>query len=135
MESRILASRANGLLSDHIILMGRDSTERVSSVVIFGGTSFCGPPGAAPLIRVAPTAEQRIAAGDPGTAPRIGCAQGLAFPFGRGRVVVLGDANGFVTAQERMVGKKTVKVGLGMSDVENRQLTINVLHWLSGALK
>lgn len=135
MESRILATRENRLLSDHMILRGRDSTERVGSVVIFGGTSLCGPPAAAPLIRVAPTAEQRIAAGDPGTAPRIGCAQGLAFPFGRGRVVVLGDANGFVTAQERMVNNKPVKVGLSMSDADNRQLTLNALHWLSGALR
>jgi hypothetical protein len=135
MESRIVASRRNRLLSDHLILMGRDSTERVSGVVIFGGTSFCGPGDAAPLIRVAPTAEQRIAPGDPGTAPRVGCAQGLAFSLGRGRVVVLGDANGFVTAQERMVGNKAVKVGLSMSDSDNRQLTLNVVHWLSGALK
>jgi hypothetical protein len=50
-------------------------------------------------------------------------------------VVVLGDANGFVTAQERMVGNKAVKVGLSMSDSDNRQLTLNIVHWLSGALK
>ena len=135
MESRILANRPNRLLADHIILMGRDSTERVSGVVIFGGTSFCGPRDAAPLIRVGPTAEQRIALGDPGTAPRLGCAQGLAFSLGLGRVVVLGDANGFVTAQERMVGNKVVKVGLSMPDSDNRQMTLNVVHWLSGALR
>jgi len=135
MESRILASRGNRLLSDHVILLGRDSTERVRGVVIFGGTSVCGPPNATPLIRIGPTAEQRIAAGDPGSAPRVGCAQGLAFSLGRGRVVVLGDANGFVTAQERTVGNKVVKVGLSMSDSDNRQLTLNAVHWLSGALK
>jgi hypothetical protein len=134
MESRILASRENGLLTDHLILGGRDSTERVSRVVIFGGTSFCGPPNSAPLIRVGATGEQRIAAGDPGQAAHVGCAQGIAFSLGRGRVVVLGDANGFVTAQERSVGAKQVKVGLSMSEADNRQFTLNALHWLSGAL-
>jgi hypothetical protein len=131
MESRVLASRANGLLTEHAITRGRDGSERVSAVVLFGGTSMCGPRGSDVLIRVGPTAEQRIAAGDPGESQALGCGQALAFAFGKGRVVVTGDANGFVTAQERDLGTKRAKVGLGMSDAQNRQFTLNAVHWLS----
>jgi hypothetical protein len=133
MESIVVISRANGLLSSHPITDGQHPTERVERVVV-GGTSLCGPDGASTLFRVARSAEQRIAEGTPGADPRLGCAQGIAFAHGRGRVVALADANWFVTAQIRDYGSKRVRLGLSMTDAQNRQLTLNAVHWLSQAL-
>lgn len=134
LDGRVLASRANGLLAEHPITNGRDSTERVSEVVLFGGTSLCGPATSAVLVRLGDAAEQRTMGPFPASVPSRGCAQALALRVGRGRVVVLGDANGFVTAQERDLGTRRTKVGLSMSDVQNRQFVLNALHWVSGLI-
>jgi hypothetical protein len=57
-----------------------------------------------------------------------GDSQGLAFEFGQGRVVVLGEA-GMLTAQ--VEGGKP----FGFNETkENRQFALNLMHWLTRLL-
>jgi hypothetical protein len=52
-------SRANGLLGPHPITHGRDSAERVETVVTFTGQSLGVPTGASALLVLSPTAMDR----------------------------------------------------------------------------
>jgi hypothetical protein len=61
-----------------------------------------------------------------------GRAQGIAFRFGRGRVVVLGEA-GMLSAQ--LGAAKGMPFGMNRPGIDNRQLALNIVHWLSGLLK
>lgn len=61
-----------------------------------------------------------------------GRAQGIAFRFGRGRVVVLGEA-GMLSAQ--LGAAKGIPFGMNRPGIDNRQLALNIVHWLSGLLK
>ena len=81
------------------------------------------PPGAT-AVRVQPSEQAAISAA--------GRAQGLVFGFGRGRVVVLGEA-AMLSAQ--MTGPGGMKFGMNRPGIDNRQLALNIVHWLSGLLK
>jgi len=52
--------RENGLLGTHLILQGRNDGERVSRVVSFTGQSLSIPAGADVLLRLSPTAQDRL---------------------------------------------------------------------------
>ncbi len=99
-ESRmdpLIFGRRNNLLGDHPITRGRDSSERLDRVGTFGGQSLRGPEGSIPFLKLGTTAVDR-ATPDNKTVSAAGRAQGLAFTFGKGRVVVLGEA-GALSAQ------------------------------------
>ena len=55
-----------------------------------------------------------------------GQAQGLAFHFGKGRVVVLGEG-AMVTAQV----EHRRPYGMNTPDNDNRQFVLNLMYWLS----
>lgn len=57
-----------------------------------------------------------------------GRAQGIVFDFGKGRVVVLGEA-AMLSAQ--MIGPGGMKFGMNRPGIDNRQLALNIMHWLS----
>jgi hypothetical protein len=139
--SFLVFARGNGLLGDHAILRGRDTTEAVGRVVTFTGQSLSVPAGAVPLLVLSPTAVDRppptrepdeARAASPTSAA--GRAQGVALPFGRGRVVVLGEAACLSAQIAAIPGRPTVTMGMNAPGNDDRQLTLNVLHWLSGAL-
>jgi len=142
-------SRANGRLGGHPITNGRDSTEAVSLVRAFTGQSLSIPEGAVALMRLSPTAREapdqnalNAAAADtlpqPGSDPDrhgrsvSGRAQGIAFPLGKGRVVVLGEA-AMLSAQliRFQNGGSDVKFGMNTPGTDDRQFALNVVHWLS----
>jgi len=143
--STLVYSRMNGLLADHAITRGRDSTERVSTVIAFTGQSLKGPPGSVaflklgdgardlPLRTFASARSWSLAMKD--TQPAVGRSQGIAFTFGRGRVVVLGEA-AMLSAQliVRPDGP-AFRMGMNRAGIDNRQLALNIMHWLSGALR
>ena len=58
-------------------------------------------------------------------------AQGIALEFGIGRIVVLADA-AMLTAQ---TGFRGYRFGMNVTGVDNKQLGLNIMHWLSGLLK
>jgi len=59
-----------------------------------------------------------------------GRVQGLAMKFGKGRVVVLGEA-GMLSAQ---IDNKGRVFGMNYPNVDNRQFALNIMHWLSRLL-
>ena len=81
------------------------------------------PPGAT-AVRVQPSKQAAISAA--------GRAQGIVFGFGKGRVVVLGEA-AMLSAQ--LSGPGGMKFGMNRPGIDNRQLALNIVHWLSGLLK
>ncbi|MCZ6794189.1 MAG: hypothetical protein O7J95_11315, partial [Planctomycetota bacterium] len=64
--------------------------------------------------------------------PAKGRAQGLALEFGKGRVVVLGEA-GFLSAQ--LVGPRRRPFGMNVPGTDNRQLALNLMRWLARHLR
>jgi hypothetical protein len=128
----ILYSRENHLLADHSIAKGRNDSERVNRVMTFVGQSLRGPEGSDAFLKLADTATDRIPGDPPKDSSAAGRAQALAFKFGKGRVVVLGDA-AMLSAQ--LTGSDNQPFGMNMPDIDNKQLALNIMHWLSGLLK
>lgn len=136
-RSRIVFTREKGLLTDHPITQGREATERINRVITFAGQSLRGPEGSVALLKLADTAIDRVATGSGANATQrevsaSGRAQAVALTFGKGRVVVLGEA-AMLTAQ--LTGPEKSKFGMNLPGIDNRQLALNIMHWLSKLLR
>jgi len=140
--STLVFARATGTIGDHPTTRGRDSTERINRVRTFTGESLKGPAGSVTLLRLSDLAtDNMIRAGwKPGPIPDSlvhiakGRAQGVAFTLGKGRVVVLGDA-AMLSAQLMQQGDNVqYRMGMSVTDVDNRQFALNILRWLGGGL-
>lgn len=125
-------TRATGLLGDHPITEGRDSTERVRGVVSAVGQSLGSPPGTAVLLRLGPGALDIHAGGD--TTSATGRSQGVARAFGAGRVVVLGEAAMLAGQAAPRPDSPFRRWWSQEPGIHNRQFALNVMHWLSGVL-
>jgi hypothetical protein len=127
----IVYSRENHLLVEHAITNGRSGAERLNRVMTFTGQSLKGPMGSDVFLKLADTAVDRIV-----TSGKIdsaaGRAQGIAFRLGKGRVVVLGEA-AMLSAQ--LTGSDNKPFGMNVPEIDNKQLALNIMHWLSGILK
>ncbi len=132
---------ANAALANHPITQGRNANERITRVLTYTGQSLRGPVDAVPFMLLSPQArdlaptppEIRREGGDvmvtmnygePVSAA--GRSQGLAVNFGRGRVVVLGEA-----AMLRAFVDDGQPIGMNRPGYDNRQLALNIMHWLS----
>jgi hypothetical protein len=149
----LVFSQENGLLGIHPLLRGRNSSEQVKRVVAFTGQSLSVPEGAIALMKLGPgahespnrrelqaalekasgksdiSAEQARAVG--------GRAQGLAMKFGRGRVVILGEAAMFSAQVIRSTQggqPQEFKMGMNVPGNDDKQFALNVLRWLSGLI-
>ncbi len=143
-ESQLVFSDRNGLLGVHPILRGRDAGERIHRVVTFTGSWVSGPAGATallqlsadaihvePSVRVEQRGSDRLVHVDYAGPSAAGShTQGTAFTLGRGRVVVMAEAAA-LTAQRNRDG---TRFGMNLPGNDNRQFTLNILHWLSGVL-
>jgi hypothetical protein len=145
-------SRQNGLLGHHAILRGRSSSEVITHVKTFTGQSLGVPAGATILLKLSGTARDAATPDDlnaEGAATQGrdasergkhstsvgGRAQGLALSFGKGRVVVLGEA-ALLSAQVLPAADGTeMKFGMNVPGTDDRQFALNVFHWLSGILQ
>lgn len=127
----LIYSRENHLLLAHPITTGRTETERLNNVMAFMGQSLKSRAGSDAFLKLGDTAVDNI--GSPAkSVSAAGRAQGLAYRLGKGRVVVLGDA-AMLSAQ--ITGSDRKPFGMNTPDVDNRQLALNIMHWLSGLLK
>jgi hypothetical protein len=124
-------TRENGLLVDHPITLGRDLHERIRGIENGVGQSLKGPPESTAFLRLAETAYDKLPGGKKISAA--GRAQGIAFKFGKGRVVMLGEA-AMLAGEGPRPGQKFRRWGLDHPGIDNRQLALNILHWLSGLL-
>ena len=132
----IVYSRDNHQLVDHPINTGREGAEKVSRVIVFSGQSLKGPQDSSAFLKLADSARDVSSASD-GTAAAVvsakGSAQGLALKVGSGRVVVLGEAD----MLSALLGNppENEPIGMNYPGIDNKQLTLNIMHWLSGLLK
>lgn len=114
---------------DHPITRGRDSTEMIRRVESFTGQSLSVPSGGVGFLELAKTATDQMPNGKVRSAA--GRSQGVAFTLGNGRVVVMGEA-AMLTAQ--VTGGGSRKFGMNWPNNDDRQLVLNIAHWLSRAL-
>ena len=134
----LVFSRSNGLLGDHPITRGRTADERIETVVAFTGQSLSVPAGATALMKLSADAQEASSRSELGAAvrnqehakPATG-AQGIAMPFGKGRIVVLGEAALMSAQVIREAGQPDLKMGMNAPGSDDRQFALNVLHWLS----
>ncbi len=137
----LVFSLENGLLADHPITRGYDEWEMIEGVSTVTGGSMEGPPGSVSLLRLSPTAVDWVPSSTPrapsDTTPRTqardfnpcpsceqvsaaGRSQGIAFAFGRGRVVVIGEMG--------------TLVDYSVPGMQNRQFALNTVRWLAREL-
>jgi len=128
----IVYTRESGRLADHPVTRGRNDSERVNKVVAFTGQSLKGPANSVAFMKLADTAVDTLPGDNAPTVSAAGRAQGIAMKFGKGRVIILGEA-GMLSAQ--VVGAQQLKFGMNRPGIDNRQLALNIMHWLSGLLK
>jgi hypothetical protein len=138
----LVYSRANGLLGDHAITRGRDSTERVNKVLAFTGQSLKGPEGSVAFLPlassaldlIAPSLQAAMSMSPDQAISAAGRAQGLAFAFGKGRVVVMGEAAMLSAQLAGPMGPNRFKMGMNYPGLDNRQLALNIVRWLTRLL-
>ena len=129
--------RGDQTLSEHPITMGRVPAERVDSVATWVGSAFRVPTTARSLLTLTPSFVSLL----PDTAwvfsdstPREdigGWSQGAILRVGQGRVAVFAE-HGILVSPE-MVAEADADGGTN-PQVQNPQLLLNVLRWLSGGL-
>ena len=127
-ESLLSFTRSNGLLNrEHPITQGEKAGEQINKIMTYGGGGLTGA-GYTNLFKLSPTA---IIKKYSGSAPEGSAnSQALAGKFGEGKVVALGDCNGF-TAMYVMMGKTKFSAGMQVKEYDWKQFALNTLHWLS----
>ena len=128
----IVYTRESGRLADHPITRGRNDSERVNKIIAFTGQSLKGPPDSIAFMKLADSAVDAMPGVNNDPASAAGRAQGIAMTFGKGRVVVLGEA-AMLSAQ--LAGPNKMPFGMNRPGIDNRQIALNIMHWLSGLLK
>ena len=140
-STTIAYSRENGRLGDHAITRG------ITRVVAFTGQSLSVPSGATVLLRFGDGAYESTGAdaqgdmeafrgGKPHAARNItGRAQGIAFEYGIGRLVIMGEAAMFSAQVARFTDPSgrgnEIKMGMNVPGNDNRQFLLNIMHWLT----
>ena len=128
----IVYTRESGRLADHPITRGRNAAERLNKIIAFTGQSLKGPADSFAFMRLADTARDLMPGADSKPISAAGRAQGIAMKFGKGRAVFLGEA-AMLSAQ--LAGPNQMKFGMNRPGTDNRQLALNIVHWLSGLLR
>lgn len=128
----IVYTRESGRLADHPITRGRNDSERINKIITFTGQSLKGPGDSVAFLKLGDTAADAMPGVNTNPASAAGRAQGIAMSFGKGRVVVLGEA-AMLSAQ--LAGPNKMAFGMNRPGIDNRQLALNIMHWLSGLLK
>lgn len=133
----IVYSKENKTLQEHPISAGRDNAERINRVIVFTGQSLKGPPESVSFLKLSDSAQDALAT-ESTSPPKLvsvgaGYSQGIALKFGSGRVVVLGEAD----MLSALLGHppENEPIGMNYPGFDNKQLTLNIMHWLSGLLK
>jgi hypothetical protein len=129
---QLLFSRENKLLQDHPITNGRNVSEKINRIVSFTGQSLSIPKDANVILKFSDTAFDQFPNTDKENISAKGKAQMLTLNFGKGKVLISGEA-AMLSAQKMENG---FKFGMNASkNIDNRQLVLNIMHWLSGLLK
>jgi hypothetical protein len=128
----------DGTLIESRITKGRNDHERVGQIVTFTGQAFKISDDATPVL----VFNDRYMNYLPDTAWVFhentekckvgGWSQGAYKPYGKGRIVVFGEAAMF---SAQLAGPNKVKAGMNHEIArENYQLLLNIIHWLDGKI-
>ncbi|MCF7569640.1 DUF4350 domain-containing protein [Sabulilitoribacter arenilitoris] len=126
-------------LAESIITKGRNSFESVNQIATFTGQAFKIPDDANPIL----TFNKNYVNMLPDTAWVFdknttkynveGWSQGAYKKYGKGRIVVFGEAAMF---SAQLAGPKKRKMGMNNKVApENYQLLLNIIHWLDGVIE
>jgi hypothetical protein len=125
-------TRTNNGLGNNALIRGRNGSEEADKVATFGGMSFSGPKTSWNLFRVSSSAFNGTTNSKPGEG--LGLSQAIALKSGKGRIVITGDCSMW-TAQLVTFNDKEYHYGMARTDLGNRQFAINVIRWLTGAIR
>jgi len=128
----IVFSREDGRLADHPILNGRDDSERIDRVMTFTGTALQPGPAGRALLPLSATAREypfRVSREAQGRSAA-GLAQAVALEYGKGRVVVMGEAAALTAQRIQPPGAAPYLMGINRPGTNNQQFALNIAHWL-----
>ena len=155
LSRRFGVKMAKGYTSDRDHFLPGTVPSIIVRVIAFTGQSLSVPRRATAILPLSPTAidvtlpitgdaeaarrAARLGNAVPGgnRISAAGRAQLVALPFGKGRVVIAGEA-GMFTAQiirgepAHEFGVETFLMGFNHPDCDNRQLALNIMRWLGG---
>jgi hypothetical protein len=128
VETILLFNSSNGLLNtNHPIITGANKNEIVDNIETYTGCALSGE-GYTNIFKLSPSAKiRKWNASQPSGG---GDSQCLAGNVGKGKVIALGDCNGF-TAMYVNTGGKKFSAGMQVEAYDWRQFVLNSLHWLS----
>ena len=133
----LVFSRENGLLGEHAILRGRSDAEQITRVMTFTGQALKPGPDGEVLLRLSATAREypfRVSREQQGRSAA-GLAQAVAVRFGKGRVVVMGEAAALTAQRIETPGAAPYLMGMNRPGTDNQQFTLNIARWLMGVLE
>ena len=136
----IVFSESENLLGNHPILNGRNNFEKIRQVQTFAARTIIGPPNSSALLKLSESAidymfidpekitNSRVAVKTKGLR-----TFGVAFNFGKGKVVVISSSASFAAMQSGT--GELYKIGMNTPGNDNRQFALNIMRWLTGYLK
>ncbi len=123
-------------LKENVITRGRNDKEAINSIATFGGSAFQLPAKGIPVLQFGPGSISQETTKAPGitpNAPKVdvnGWCQGGILSMGKGRIAIFGEAAMF-SAQRTGANQQNL-MGMNHPDaVQNHQLLLNVMHWLT----
>lgn len=130
-------SRENGGLGEHPILQTGNPGSAVQRVLTFTGQSLSFDSTWTSILQLSDSArnyyqrsDASVASQDSSTYFSVpGESQLIAGSYGKGRIVVAGEAAMF-TAQEVRIFLKTMRAGFNYKGYDNKKLVLNIVHWL-----
>ena len=127
----------NGGLGQHPILQADSPAAKIKRVMTFTGQSLSFDSAWTSILQLSNSAQNyysredaSIASMDTSTYFSVaGQSQLIACQYGDGRIVIAGEAAMF-TAQEVRVFFKTIHAGFNFKGYDNKELVLNIIHWL-----
>lgn len=127
-ETILKFTNSNGLLNrSHPIITGAKKNEKVQNIETYTGSALTGP-NYTTIFKLGTTATIRKWNGILPTGG--GDSQCLAGSFGKGKIMAMGDCNGF-TAMYVNSGGKRFNAGMQVEEYDWKQFVLNTIHWLS----
>lgn len=123
-------TKDNGLLNiGHPIVKGRTPSNQVNRLLTFGGSGLNGK-NYTNLLKLSESSENVVHSTGVGPIGK-GNSQALAGNVGKGKVVVLGDSNGFTAMVFDQNDGTKQKAGMNLENYDWKQFVLNTLYWLS----
>jgi hypothetical protein len=132
-------SRQQNTLLSNILTNGSRESEHIDSIQVFTGQAFIAPEGAQIISKLTddyeillPAAAWDFSENTPRLSSGIGLVNGAFMPYGKGRLVIMGEAAMF---SAQLAGPQRSKMGMNHPKAkQNPQLLLNIIHWLDGKL-